>query len=220
MIATRVLPVNDDWRLQVDVDHPRSLLDSLDAADLEHKLSGAFHDRVIVSREGTTVFFYAGLREQAEQARQFIVELAQKHAWNATIELSHWHPVAEEWEDPDKPLPADDAAKVAEHEEMIAAERRQVEETGEPEFEVRVDLPSRHEAARFSDQLKAEGLPAIHRWRFLLIGATDEDTAKALAKRLREEAPPGSTVKLEGTWKEAYAERGPNPFAVLGGLGE
>lgn len=211
--------MNDDWRLQVDVDHPRSLLDSLDAAELEHDLSGAFHDRVIVSREGTQVFFYAGSREQAEQARQFIVDLDQKHAWNATIELSHWHPVAEEWEDPDKPLPESDTAKIAEHEEMIATERKRVEETGEPEFEVRVDLPSRHAAARFSEQLKAEGLLVVHRWRFLLVGATDEDAAKALAKRIGEEASPESTVKVEGTWKEAYAEQPFNPFAVLGGLG-
>lgn len=156
--------MNDDWRLQVDVDHPKSLLDGLDAEELEHDLSRAFHDRVVVSR---------------------------------------------------------DAAKLAEQAELIAAERKRVEESGEPEYEVRVDLPSRHEAARFSEQLNTEGLPAVHRWRFLLIGATDEDTAKALAERLREEAPSGSTVKVEGTWKEAYAERRPkpNPFAVLGGLG-
>lgn len=211
--------MNDDWRLQVDVDHPQSLLDRLDAEELKHDLSRAFHDRVIVSRDGAQVFLYAGSREQAELAQQLIEELDRKHAWNATIELRRWHPEAEEWESPDKPLPASDAARLAEHEELIAAERKQVAETGEPEFEVRVDLPSRHEAARFSDQLNTEGLPAIHRWRFLLIGATDEDTAKALAERIRIEAPAGSTVKVEGTWKEAYAERGPNPFAVLGGLG-
>jgi hypothetical protein len=152
-------------------------------------------------------------------ARTLIVELDQEHAWNATIELTRWHPDAEEWEDPDKPLPADAAAKLAEHEEMIAAERKRVEEGGEPEYEVRVDLPSRHEAERFRDQLKAEGLPAIHRWRFLLVGATDEETAEVLAERLRAEAPADSTVKVEGTWKKAYAERPPEPFAFMGGLG-
>ena len=212
--------MNDDWRLQVDIDHPHSLLDSLDARELEHDLSSAFHDRVIVSRDDTRVFLYAGSREQAEAARKLIVELDRKHAWNATAELRHWHPDAEEWEDPDKPLPADAAAKLAEHEELIAAERKRVEESGEPEYEVRVDLPSRHEAERFCDQLNAEGLPAIHRWRFLLIGVTDEDTAKVLAERLRAEAPEGSTVKVEGTWRTVVGEGPRNPFAVLGGLGE
>ena len=49
--------------------------------------------------------------------------------------------------------------------------------------------------------------------------ATDEDSAKPLAERIRSEAPAGSRVKVEGTWAVAYAERPPNPFAVLGGLG-
>lgn len=72
---------------------------------------------------------------------------------------------------------------------------------------------------RFSEQLRQEGLPAVHRWKFLLVGATDEDMAKELAERIREEAPARSRVNVEGTWAAAYAERPPNPFAVLGGLG-
>jgi hypothetical protein len=55
--------------------------------------------------------------------------------------------------------------------------------------------------------------------RFLLVGTTDEDSAKALAERIRNEAPSGSEVRAEGTWKAAYDERPPNPFAILGGLG-
>jgi hypothetical protein len=67
-----------------------------------------------------------------------------------------------------------------------------------------------------SKQLRKEGLPAVHRWRYLLVGATDEDSAKALAERIRNEAPTGNQVKVEGTWAAVYAERAPNPFAVLG----
>jgi hypothetical protein len=211
--------VNDDWRLQVDVDHPDSLLDRLDAEGLEHDLSTAFHDRVIVSRDGTRVFLYAGTREQAELARKLIAELDQRHDWNATIEFKRWHPEADQWENPDKPLPETDAARLVEHEEVIAAERKRVEESGEPEYEVRVDLSSHHDAEQLADRLRAEGLPAVQRWRFLLVGATDEDNAKALAERIRGEAPPDSTVKVEGTWGAVYSERPSNPFAFLGGLG-
>jgi hypothetical protein len=42
--------------------------------------------------------------------------------------------------------------------------------------------------------------------------------AKQLAARIEDEAPTGSSVKIEGTWKAAYAERPQSPFAVLGGL--
>ena len=214
--------MNDDWRLEVDFDdteHIGSLVERLDAREFEHELSGAFHDRVIVSRDDDVVFLYAGTGEQAEAARELVLSLAQKHGWKLDVDFKRWHPTAEEWEDPDKPLPADDAAKRAEHEELMAAERRQTEEGGHPEFEVRVDLPSLHDAHRFADTLRGEGLPVVHRWKFLLVGVTDEDSGKELAERIRSEAPPGSRVAFEGTWAAAYGERPPNPFAVFGGLG-
>jgi hypothetical protein len=214
--------MNDDWRLQIDLHdakHTRPLIERLDARELEHDLSSSFHDRVIVSRNDARIFLYAGTREQVEAAHDLILGLTEHHGWTVNADLRHWHPSAEDWEDPDKPLPADDAARSAEHEAMIAAERRETDENGYPEFEVRVDLPSRHDAMRFAERLRDEGLPVVHRWRFLLVGAADEDSAKALAERIRSEAPSGSQVKVEGTWKAAYDERPPNPFAVLGGLG-
>jgi len=214
--------MNDEWRLRIDVKGERdagSLTERLAAAELEHELSEAFHDRLILSGDGPRVFVYAGAREQAEQARDLIAKLAAAHGWELSAELTHWHPEAEEWEDPDLPLPAGDAAKLAEHEELIAAERRQLAESGEPEFEVRVDLPSHREAVRFAELLRGEGLPAVRRWKYLVVGATDEDAAEELAKRLRGEAPSGSEVTVEGSGQIAYAERPSNPFAVFGGLG-
>lgn len=213
--------MNDDWRLQIDLHEEgraHALTERLDAEQLEHDLSDAFHDRVIVSRDGARVFLYAGTREQAERARDAVEADAKQHGWTVDVEFRHWHPTAEDWEDPDKPLPEDDAAKLVEHEALIAREREETARTSHPEFEVRVDLPSRHDAVRFSEQLREEGLPTVHRWKFLLVGATDEDIANDLAERIRNEAPSGSRVKVEGTWAAAYAERPPNPFAVLGGL--
>jgi hypothetical protein len=214
--------MNDDWRLEVGFDDPGHigpLVDRLEAGELEHDLSGAFHDRVIVSREGPTVLLYAGSREQAEAARNHVLSLAQQHGWKLDAELTHWHPTAEEWEDPDLPLPDSDAARQAEHEELIAAERRQTEASRHPEYEVRVDLRSFHEAGQFADTLRSEGLPVVHRWKFLLVGVPDEDSGKELVEKIQSQAPPGSKVGLEGTWAAAYAERPPNPYAVLGGLG-
>jgi hypothetical protein len=214
--------VNDDWRLQIDLHdagHARQLIEQLKSPELQHDLSDAFEDRAIVSRDGGLVFVYGGSREQTEGARRLVLSLAEQRGWDVDADLEHWHPTAEDWEDPDKPLPAGDAARLAEHEALIATEREETAKTGHPEFEVRVDLPSRHDAVRLSERLRGEGLPAVHRWKFLLVGATDEDSAKALAERIRGEAPAGSRVSVEGTWAAAYAERPPNPFAVLGGLG-
>ena len=50
--------MNDDWRLQVDLheeSHASALTERLDAQQLQHDLSEAFHDRVIVTRDGPGV---------------------------------------------------------------------------------------------------------------------------------------------------------------------
>jgi hypothetical protein len=213
--------VNDDWRLQVepkDPGHAGHLLELLQAHDLEHDLSSSFGDRVAVSHEGSVVFLYAGDRDQIERARELVRSLAERHGWELEIELRRWHKTAEQWEDPDLPLPEGAAAERAEHEELIATERRETAEHGHPEFEVRINLPSRHEARALAKQLDAEGIPTVHRWRYVLVGATDEDAAKELAERIRAEAPADAEVKVEGTWQIVWAERPPNPFAFLGGL--
>jgi len=214
--------MNDEWRLQIDVDdegHLASLVERLDAQELEDALSDAFADRVILSREGGRIFAYTETREHAEAVRDRVAKLDEDNGWSVAMELRHWHPVAESWEEADLPLPEDDAAAAAEHAEAIASERRRLEETGEPEFEVRVELPSHGDAARLAERLQAEGLPAVRRWKYLVVGAADEDEAKELVQRLELQAPAGSEVSTEASGQVAWAERSSNPFAIFGGLG-
>ncbi|MDX6635141.1 MAG: hypothetical protein QOF06_1344 [Solirubrobacterales bacterium] len=211
----------DDWRLQVDfrddgmVD---AMHDRLDAEELEHDLSKAFHDRVIVSRNATTIFLYAGDREQAEKARELVARLAAEDGEEVELDFRRWHPAALEWRPADEPLPEDAAARAAEHQRRIEAERRESEEQGYPQYEVRVNFPSWGDAGEFAERLHAEGLQTVHRWRHVLVGAADEDAAKALAERIRAEAPAGNEVVVEATFKE-IADDIRNPFAFLGGLG-
>jgi hypothetical protein len=214
--------MNDDWRLQiefVDEGPADALQDRLDARELEHDLSDAFHDRVIVSRDETTIFLYAGDREQAEKARALVERLAQEDKEEVEIDFTRWHPEAEEWRPADEPLPGNAEARTAEHAARDAHERAESEEDGHPQWEVRIDLPSREDAKELVERLRSEGIPTVHRWKYVLVGANDEDTVNQLAERIRSEAPPGSSITVEGTWREAYAERPPNPFAFLGGLG-
>jgi hypothetical protein len=112
-------------------------------------------------------------------------------------------------------------AKIAEHQALMATERREYHDRGAPEYEVRIDLPSHHEAVRFAKQLKSEGWPVVHRFRFILIGAEDEDEAKEILAKIRPGVPDGGKIGVEGTWAMAYAERPENnrPFVVLDKLG-
>jgi hypothetical protein len=214
--------MNDDWRVEVDFVEEGiadALHDRLDAEELEHDLSRAFHDRVVVTRNGTTIFLYGGDRAQAEKARALVEQLARKQGEEVEVSFDRWHHEAEEWRPADEPLPKDGEAQ-AEHAARIARERQESEESGYPEYEVRIDLPSHGEAKELVERLSAEGLRSVHRWKYVLLGATDEDSANELAERIRAEAPPDSTVAVEGTWREAYAERPHSPFSFLGGLAE
>jgi hypothetical protein len=212
--------MNDDWRLQVDfvaTGPADALHDRLDARELEHDLSDAFEDRVIVSRNETTIFLYAGDREQAEKARALVERLAAEDQEEIEIEFRRWHPIALEWRPADEPLPEDAEAEAAEHRIKIAREREEAAEQGYPQYEVQIELPSRDEAGSFAERLRAEGLRAERRWRVVLVGTADEDAAEELAERMRAEVPPGSKVAVAATLHEAEDDL-PRPFAFLGGL--
>jgi hypothetical protein len=212
--------MNDDWRLHIDLhEHgfAHRLGETLKAEELEHDLERSFHDKVVVSVDGSDVYCYAGSRAQAQAVQRLIEQLIADQKWQAEIELLHWHPRAERWEPADDPGPVDPAHAAAEHAERIADERAESAEQGYPEYEVRIEARSRGDARGLVQRLEAEQIPAIHRWSVVLIGAIDSDAAEALADRLRTENP-GLEITVElngrGVWKDMPG----NPFAVLGGL--
>jgi nucleotide-binding universal stress UspA family protein len=213
--------MNDDWRLQVELHNAaqaRALTDELQTPELEHDLERAYRDRVVVSFDGQVVFCYAASREQAQRTEEVIRRLAVNAGWELSTELRHWHPTAEEWEDPDEPLPGSQDELAAERDELMQRERAESLTRGYPEFEVRVQCQSHAETVELSQRLRDEGLQSVNRWRYLLVGAMDEDSANALAERLSSEVPSGSTVTVEATGRAVLDEVGTSPFAVLGGL--
>lgn len=216
----------EDWRLMVRFEHEaeaRALAKRLQAPDLEHDLETSFHDRVVVSRDGPTVFCYANDRSQA-QAAQRAIENSNDDGWKMEIALEHWHPIAEQWEPPDAELPDTPAELDREHDELIQSEREESHDQGFPMFEIRVKCASHGDAEELARRLRAEGVPTAHRWHFVVAGANDEDSAKTLAARISDESPPGTSVTVEGSVQEVaqdspYVTPYNNPFAIFGGLG-
>ena len=106
---------------------------------------------------------------------------------------------------------------------MMGQDREESTDQGFAEFEVRVKCPHHHDARALAKRLADEGIPNVHRWQFVVIGAADEDSANALAERIRGEAPEGSVVTAEGGVSEIVSESPRatpfQPFAVFGGLG-
>jgi len=218
--------MSEEWRLRVDLHEEGvagKLTERLEASELEHDLKSSFHERVVVSRDGPEVFCYTATRAQAEAAERTIRTLADEHGWRLDCALARWHPDAEAWEPPASPLPATANEHAAERAELMEQEREESAHQGYPEFEVRVHCRSRSDAARLVQTLRSEGLRIVHRGEFVLLGATDEDSAEQLAERVRREAPDGSEVTAQASVPEVVGEAPGttpfSPFAVFGGLG-
>ena len=134
------------------------------------------------------MFAYAGTREQAERAEQLIRKVAAEHGWKFESELKHWHPTSEQWEDPDcpspRPTPTGWRVRGAD-----GAERAESEAQGYPEYEVRIQCQTHRKTLELAERLRAAGLPAVHRWRYLLLAAVNQASAEELADRVRELCP-------------------------------
>ena len=86
-------------------------------------------------------------------------QLAKKQEMTIDVQIAQWHPVSEEWESPDEPLPATAADAEDEREERVEDEREESAEQGYPDFEVRVQCQSRHDASELSHRLTARTSP-------------------------------------------------------------
>jgi hypothetical protein len=209
---------DQDWRLRVRLgegDHGLRLIESLHGAELGRKAKDRLGGRVAVSRDGPEVFLYANTEEAGREAERVVRAELERQGWDAEISLDRWHPVEERWEDAGQSLPETDQERDAEHAELMAQEEREAKEAGYGEFEVRVDLPSWRAATELSRRLDEEKLSHVRRWSYVLLGAVNEDVAKELAERMREEAP-SAEISVEGAFAAAQSEQPLKAFAVFG----
>ncbi|MEX0817334.1 MAG: hypothetical protein WD027_07795 [Gaiellales bacterium] len=211
----------DDWRVTVDFDDEADgtdLVEWLQAARFEAAERGRFGDRVIVSRDGARVYLYADSDERAREALIRVEERLAEAGRAARLSLAHWHPVSQEWEDAEVPLPQTEAEVDAEEDVRQAREAAESLERGYAAWEVRVELSSPEETARLAERLESEGIPVVRRHRYLLAGAANEDEADALADRLRSESP-SARIEVEPGGASVWEVMPQNPFAIFGGLG-
>lgn len=216
--------MHDEFRIEVDVPRERAheLLDALGSLQRGTLGDVSSPKHVAVSHEDGHVFAYADSAEDATSAGVALEAILAKLGIEATPAARRWHPEEERWEDISAPLPSTPAEHLAEHERLEETETAESEAAGHPEWEVRVTLPTHHDARGFAERLESEGYPLRRHWRHLQLGARDEDDARALAERLRVEAPEGSEIEVEGDAADAWAEvtAPARPFAIFGGLAQ
>jgi hypothetical protein len=193
---------NDDWRIRIEVEeeeHATGLLDRLggdldkEARELAEELESR---RLVVSRDGDTVFVYAATRAEAEGAHAVVEAQLRAHGIAAkTSRVEHWIDEEDRWDD-------EPPGETWEEEEL---------ERGFAPWEVRVECASRQEANELSEQLESEGYKPERRFNYLIVGTASREDADALAARLHGEVEAGGEVVLEAEPR--------NPFAIFGGLG-
>jgi|SRR4051794_5917814 hypothetical protein len=208
----------EDWRVRVVVTDtggvgPWSAY-RLEARALADDVGAALGDRVAVSRDNGELFLYVDGAEAARAAAEVVKSDLREHDWSATVAVERWHDDAEEWKPGDAPLPSSEAERAAEHEELVASEDAASSADAAAGWEVRVDLPSHRDARALAERIeREEGFAPVKRWKYLFVGAPDEDAARVWATRLGGWAPPGSKITVEATFRSV--ERN-NPFAIFG----
>jgi hypothetical protein len=188
---------DDDWRVTVtlpDEGHVQRVAEAMREHEVERDVRRRLGGRVAVSADGPHVFLYAATEDAAREAEQVVREVLEQRQLTAEFALDRWHPVAQEWQDATEPLPQTPGQQEAERQRRVEDDTEESLSMGKADWEVRVELASRHEAFELARRLRAEGRPVVRRWRYVVAGANNEDEAAELAKVIGQEAPAGATV--------------------------
>ena len=189
-----------DWRVTISLTgqaHVEQARQSFSEQEVEQDVRQKLGRNVVVGAGDSQIFLYAGTELAATEAERTAREVLGKLGIEAEFVLHRWHPIEEEWQSPDVAMPQTDAERQAEHQRLEDAETADSLAAGTALWQARVELESHREAVALAHKLQGEGYPVVRRWKFLIVGANNDDDAQVLAERLRQEAPPGATVRAE-----------------------
>ena len=191
---------SSDWRVTIslaDETHAELARRSFSEREVEEDVHLRLGRNIAVGGGDSQIFLYAGTENAARQAEQVARTVLAEHGIEAEFALHRWHPIEEEWESPDVAMPRTEAERDAEHQRLEDAETAESLATGAAQWQARAELPSHREAVALAAKLEGSGRTIVRRWKFLVVGANNEDDARELAEQIRGEAPPGATVTAE-----------------------
>lgn len=189
-----------DWRVTIslaDPAHAEQAQRSFSEREVEDDVRLRLGRNIVVGAGDSQIFLYAGTENAAMEAERLAREALAEHGIEAEFALDRWHPIEEQWESPDVALPRTEAERQAEHQRLEDTETAEALATGTAQWQARVELGSHHEAVELAAKLTGEGRRVVRRWKFLVIGANNEDDAEELAEQIRSEAPSDATVVAE-----------------------
>ena len=200
MRAGSVARVDDEFRVEVELDdeeHGYSLRERLRALDLDDDARARLGSGVMITRDGSRLFLYAGSEAGARGAERAVRELVEADELTADIAVTRWHPVEEAWKDASLPLATTPEAEQTEYAAREAAELDEARSEGTFDWHVVVHLAARDDAADLAERLSREGLAVKRRWRYVAAGVPTEERAEELADRLRAELSESADVRVD-----------------------
>ena len=191
---------SDDWRVTISVSDQAQTGQaqrSVSLRPVEEDIRRQVGRTIAVGADDRQIFLYAGAETAARDAERIARDVLARHGIAAESALHRWHPIEEQWENPDLAMPHTEAERQAEHQRLEDTETAESVATGIAQWQVRVDLGSHRQAVALARTLENEDRAVVRRWKFLLVGASNEDQARELAGQIRQEAPPGAAVSAE-----------------------
>ena len=191
---------SDDWRVTITVSGETGAgqaQQSLSLRQAEEDIRGQVGRGIAVGAGDGQVFLYAGTEAAARDAGRVACDVLAGHGMAAGSAVHRWHPLEEQWEEPGVPMPQTKAEREAEHQRLVDTETAESQAAGIAQWDVRVELGSHRQAVALARELEGEGRAVVRRWKFLLVGVSNEDEARELAGQIRQQAPPGTAVLVE-----------------------
>ena len=116
----------NDWRVSVRLHaghQAGTAVNHVSSHRVEEEVHKRLGGRVVVGTDGgSDLFLYTHTQDAAAAAQESVRDLLASHGMSADYSVERWHPVAEEWEPANVPLPSTPAAVQAEHKELDAEE--------------------------------------------------------------------------------------------------
>jgi hypothetical protein len=190
----------DDWRVTVSLVGQAQVEQAqrtLSEHEVEEDVRRQLGRTIAVSAGDSQIFLYAGTEIAATEAERVAREVLAQDGIAAEFALHRWHPIEEEWESPDVAMPQTEAERQAEHQRLMDSETAESLAAGFARWQARVEFPSHREAVALARKLEGEGWTVARRWKFLIVGANNEDDVRKLAGQIRREAPPDAVIRIE-----------------------
>jgi hypothetical protein len=192
---------SDDWRVTISLSNAQAeqTQQSFSPRQVEEDIRRQVGRGIAVGEGDAQIFLYADSQTAAADAEQIARDVLARQGIAAEFVVHRWHPIEERWENPDVPMPETKAERQAEHERLVADETEESLAKAKAQWEIRVELGSHRQAVALAHKLESQGLGVVRRWKFLVVGASNEDEARELAGQIRVEVPHDAEVSVEQT---------------------